>query len=370
VLLARASLVEEPDAERIEKAQVEQVKIRSVLTCDARSGVCGLCYGRDLARGTPVNAGEAVGVIAAQSIGEPGTQLTMRTFHIGGAAQRGAEQSAVEATSDGTVKVANRNVVANSQGVPVVMSRNCEIVLSDAAGRERARYRVPYGARLLTDEDAQVARGQKLAEWDPFTLPIITERSGAVEYADLIDGVNFFEETDSVTGLSSRVVREYKGSKSAELRPRLILRDAKGNVLKRENGSDAIYFLTPGTIVGVENGAAVNAGDIIARMPRESSKTRDITGGLPRVAELFEARRPKDAAIISDIDGRVEFGKDYKAKRRVIVKADPVGDEAGLEREYLVPKGKHVSGARRRLREGRRPAGGRSPACRTTSCAC
>ena len=182
--------------------------------------MCGLCYGRDLARGTPVNSGEAVGVIAAQSIGEPGTQLTMRTFHIGGAAQRGAEQSAVEATSDGTVKIANRNVVANSQGVPVVMSRNCEIVLFDAAGRERARYRVPYGARLLTEEGAQVARAQKLAEWDPFTLPIITERSGLVEYADLIDGVNFFEETDPVTGLSSRVVREpVERAKNVNLRP-------------------------------------------------------------------------------------------------------------------------------------------------------
>ena len=336
-LLPRNAPIDEVAAERVERAGVEEVYIRSVLTCDARSGVCGLCYGRDLARGTPVNSGEAVGVIAAQSIGEPGTQLTMRTFHIGGAAQRGAEQSAVEATSDGTVKIANRNVVANSQGVPVVMSRNCEIILSDAAGRERARYRVPYGARLLTEEGAQVSRAQKLAEWDPFTLPIITERSGTVEYADLIDGINLFEETDPVTGLSSRVVREpVERAKNVNLKPRILLRGegAQGVVQ---------YFLQPASVLNVDAGATVHAGDVIARLPRESSKTRDITGGLPRVAELFEARRPKDHAIISDVDGRVEFGKDYKAKRRVLVVPEQVGDEQPTPREYLVPKGKHVS---------------------------
>ncbi|MBX6747006.1 MAG: DNA-directed RNA polymerase subunit beta', partial [Acetobacteraceae bacterium] len=336
VIVPRNRLIEEADAERIEKAGVEEVYIRSVLTCDSRAGVCGLCYGRDLARGTPVNPGEAVGVIAAQSIGEPGTQLTMRTFHIGGAAQRGAEQSAVEATSDGTVRIANRNVVVNSQGLPVVMSRNCEIVLIDTAGRERARYRVPYGARLLTEEGAQVTRGQKLAEWDPFTLPIITERSGTVEYADLIDGVNFFEETDPVTGLSSRVVREpVEKAKNVNLRPRIVLR-GDGDMV-------AQYFLQPASVLNVEAGATVHAGDVLARLPRESSKTRDITGGLPRVAELFEARRPKDHAIISDIDGRVEFGKDYKAKRRILVVPEQVGDEPPTPREYLVPKGKHVS---------------------------
>jgi DNA-directed RNA polymerase subunit beta' len=268
----------------------------------------------------------------------------MRTFHIGGAAQRGAEQSAVEATGDGRVKVVNRNVVANSQGVPVVMSRNCEIVLSDAAGRERARFRVPYGARLLADDGTQVARGQKLAEWDPFTLPIITERSGAVEYADLIDGVTLVERTDEVTGLSSKVVVDYKqGAKGADLRPRLILKDERGEIVRLPNGAEARYFLAPDSILSVESGAQVNAGDVLARLPRESSKTRDITGGLPRVAELFEARRPKDHAIISEIDGRVEFGKDYKAKRRILVVPEQVGDEQPVPREYLVPKGKHVS---------------------------
>ena len=345
VLLPRNALIEEADAERIEKSGVEEVYIRSVLTCEARSGVCGHCYGRDLARGTPVNIGEAVGVIAAQSIGEPGTQLTMRTFHIGGAATRGAEQSAVEATGEGTVVVLNRNVVANSQGAAIVMARNCEIVLSDSNGRERARYRVPYGARLLVAEDGlAVTRGQKLAEWDPFTLPIITEKGGTVEYADLIEGVTLVERQDEVTGLSSKVVVDYKqAAKGADLRPRIILKDEKGNIVRLANGAEARYFLSPDSILSVENGSSVQAGDVIARLPRESSKTRDITGGLPRVAELFEARRPKDHAIISEIDGRVEFGKDYKAKRRILVVPEQVGDEPPTPREYLVPKGKHVS---------------------------
>jgi DNA-directed RNA polymerase subunit beta' len=346
VLVPRNHLIEETDAEKVEKAGVEAVKIRSVLTCDSRVGVCGHCYGRDLARGTPVNVGEAVGVIAAQSIGEPGTQLTMRTFHIGGAAQRGAEQSAVEAMTDGTVKFLNRQVVTNSSGASIVMSRNCEAVVYDTNGRERGRLRVPYGARLLTAEGDTVTRGQNLAEWDPFTLPIITEKNGKIEYADLIENITLMERTDEVTGLSFKEVVEYKSSgRGADLRPRLILRDERGNVVKRDNGSEAITFLPPGSLLSTENGKDVFAGDVIARMPRESSKTRDITGGLPRVAELFEARRPKDAAIIADTDGRVEFGKDYKAKRRILVVPDqvPGTDEPPTPREYLVPKGKHVS---------------------------
>ena len=340
LVLPRNTLIGEAEAELIEKAGVESVLIRSVLTCDSRVGVCGNCYGRDLARGTPVNIGEAVGVIAAQSIGEPGTQLTMRTFHIGGAAQRGAEQSSVEASHDGTVQLRNRTVVSNSMGVPVVMSRNCEIVLLDDKGTERARFRVPYGARLLTDEGAKVSRAQKLAEWDPYTLPIITERAGTVEYLDLIDSITLVERVDEVTGLSSKVVVDYKqAAKGVDLRPRLQLKDERGDVVKLPNGGDARYFLSVDSILSIENGATVHAGDVLARLPREGSKTRDITGGLPRVAELFEARRPKDHAIIAETDGRVEFGKDYKAKRRVIVK----NDETTEETEYLVPKGKHVS---------------------------
>ena len=340
VLVKRDLLIDEALAEKIEKAGVESMLIRSVLTCESRVGVCGLCYGRDLARGTPVNIGEAVGVIAAQSIGEPGTQLTMRTFHIGGAAQRGAEQSMVEASRDGQVTINNRNVVHNSQNVPIVMSRNCEIVLTDEKGVERARFRVPYGARLLVEEGATVTRAQKLAEWDPYTLPIITEQSGTVEYLDLIDSITLVERMDEVTGLTSKVVVDYKqAAKGVDLRPRLQLKDANGNVIKLSNGNDARYFLSPDSLLSVENGAQVSAGDVLARIPREGSKTRDITGGLPRVAELFEARRPKDHAIISETDGRVEFGKDYKAKRRVIVK----NDETGEETDYLIPKGKHVS---------------------------
>jgi DNA-directed RNA polymerase subunit beta' len=340
LLLGNNMLIGEDDADRIEKAGVEAMKIRSVLTCEAKVGICGHCYGRDLARGTPVNIGEAVGVIAAQSIGEPGTQLTMRTFHIGGAAQRGAEVSSVEASHDGVASVRNRNVVINSSNVPVVMSRNCELVLTDDKGRERARFRVPYGARLLVDEGATVTRGQKLAEWDPYTLPIITERNGRLEYLDLLEGVTLVERMDEVTGLTSKVVVDYKQNiRGVDLRPRLQLKDANGEVVRLTSGSDARYFLSPDSILSVENGVEVAAGDVLARIPREGSKTRDITGGLPRVAELFEARRPKDHAIIAEIDGRVEFGKDYKAKRRVIVK----NDETGEESEYLIPKGKHVS---------------------------
>jgi DNA-directed RNA polymerase subunit beta' len=340
VIVPRNTLIEERGAEAIETAGVEEVKIRSVLTCESRVGVCAHCYGRDLARGTPVNTGEAVGVIAAQSIGEPGTQLTMRTFHIGGAAQRGAEQSAVEASHDGRVLVKNRNVVENSAGSLIVMSRNCEIVLHDGQGRERARFRVPYGARLITDEGSEVMRGQKLAEWDPYTLPVITERSGIIEFMDLIEGVTVVERVDEATGMSSKVVVDWKQqAKGADLRPRIVLKDEKSNIIKLPNGAEARYFLSVDSILSVENGARVHAGDVLARIPRESSKTRDITGGLPRVAELFEARRPKDHAIISDIDGRVEFGKDYKAKRRIVVK----NDETTEEREYLIPKGKHVS---------------------------
>ncbi len=340
VIVPRNTLIEERDAEAVEAAGVEEVKIRSVLTCISRVGVCAHCYGRDLARGTPVNTGEAVGVIAAQSIGEPGTQLTMRTFHIGGAAQRSAEASAVEASHDGRVVVKNRNLVRNSTGALIVMSRNCEIALQDAQGRERVRFRVPYGARLITDEGSEVMRGDKLAEWDPYTLPVLTERSGIIEFMDLIEGVTVVERMDEATGMSSKVVVDWKQqAKGADLRPRIVLKDEAGAIIKLPNGAEARYFLSVDSILSVENGAHVHAGDVLARIPRESSKTRDITGGLPRVAELFEARRPKDHAIISDIDGRVEFGKDYKAKRRVVVK----NDETTEEREYLIPKGKHVS---------------------------
>jgi DNA-directed RNA polymerase subunit beta' len=341
VVLPAGGLIDEDAIDQIERAGIESVSIRSVLTCEARIGVCGKCYGRDLARGTVVNMGEAVGVIAAQSIGEPGTQLTMRTFHIGGAAQRGAEQSSVEAASDATIEVKNRNVVLNSSGVPVVMGRNCEIVLLDEAGREKARHRVPYGARLLADEGAQVKRGDRLVEWDPYTIPIITEKDGIAHYVDLIEGLSVRETLDEATGISSKVVVDWKQQpRGSDLRPRITLRDEDGEVLTLANGLEARYFMSVDAILSVDNGAHVKAGDVLARIPRESSKTRDITGGLPRVAELFEARKPKDFAIISESEGRVEFGKDYKAKRRIVVTSTEEDKEAV---EYLIPKGKHIS---------------------------
>ncbi|HWZ66345.1 MAG TPA: DNA-directed RNA polymerase subunit beta' [Stellaceae bacterium] len=341
VVLPAGGLIDEDAVEQIEQAGIDSISIRSVLTCESRIGVCGKCYGRDLARGTVVNMGEAVGVIAAQSIGEPGTQLTMRTFHIGGAAQRGAEQSSVEAASDAVIEVKNRNVVMNSAGVPVVMGRNCEIVLLDEAGREKARHRVPYGARLLADEGAQVKRGDRLVEWDPYTIPIITEKDGIAHYVDLIEGLSVRETLDEATGISSKVVVDWKQQpRGSDLRPRITLRDENGEVLTLANGLEARYFMSVDAILSVDNGAHVKAGDVLARIPRESSKTRDITGGLPRVAELFEARKPKDFAIISESEGRVEFGKDYKAKRRIVVSSTEEDKEAV---EYLIPKGKHIS---------------------------
>jgi DNA-directed RNA polymerase subunit beta' len=341
IILRAGELIDEDAVDQIERAGIDTVSIRSVLTCESRIGVCGKCYGRDLARGTVVNMGEAVGVIAAQSIGEPGTQLTMRTFHIGGAAQRGAEQSSVEAAFDAMIEVKNRNVVMNSSGVPVVMGRNTEIVLMDEAGREKARHRVPYGARLLVDDAAQVKRGDRLVEWDPYTIPIITEKDGIAHYVDLIEGLSVRETIDDATGISSKVVVDWKQQpRGTDLRPRITLRDEDGEVLTLANGLEARYFMSVDAILSVDNGAHVKAGDVLARIPRESSKTRDITGGLPRVAELFEARKPKDFAIISESEGRVEFGKDYKAKRRIIVAP---GEEEKEPIEYLIPKGKHIS---------------------------
>ena len=345
VLVRAGDLIDEPRADSIGTAGIEAVLIRSVLTCVSHGGVCGKCYGRDLARGTSVNIGEAVGVIAAQSIGEPGTQLTMRTFHIGGAAQGATEQSSIEASIDGTLRVENKNVVVNTDGTPIVMARNTELVLTDGQGRERARHRLPYGARLLAEDGAELEKGQTLAQWDPYTLPIITEKPGIANYVDLMEGVSMREFTDEATGIASKVVTDWKQQvKGADLRPRVTLRNKKGQVIKLANQLDARYFMSVDAILNVENGQEVHAGDILARIPRESSKTRDITGGLPRVAELFEARRPKDHAIISEIPGRVEFGKDYKTKRRIVVVPSEADQAEGQEPvEYMIPKGKHIS---------------------------
>ncbi|MDD9900343.1 MAG: DNA-directed RNA polymerase subunit beta' [Alphaproteobacteria bacterium] len=342
VIVPAGEIIDEAMADQLETAGIDSVEVRSVLTCKSKdNGICGKCYGRDLARGTSVNMGEAIGVMAAQSIGEPGTQLTMRTFHIGGAAQRGAAQSSAEAAFDATIEIRNENVVANSEGVQIVMGRNTEVVLLDAKGRERANHRMPYGAKLLVANGDKIKRGTKLAEWDPYTVPIITEKDGTVLYGDLVEGLSIRDEMDEATGISSKVVTDWRQQpRGANLKPRVTLTDDKGKVIKLPNGLEANYYMPVDAILNIDNGAHVKAGDIIARIPRETSKTRDITGGLPRVAELFEARRPKDFAIISEIDGQVEYGKDYKSKRRIIV--NPT-DGKGEPKEYLIPKGKHVA---------------------------
>ncbi|MDP6689971.1 MAG: DNA-directed RNA polymerase subunit beta', partial [Alphaproteobacteria bacterium] len=340
VLIAGGTMIEELETEILEQAGIQSLLIRSVLTCESQSGVCGKCYGRDLARGTKVNMGEAIGVIAAQSIGEPGTQLTMRTFHIGGTAQV-ANQSSIEASADATVRIENRDVLTDSTDRLVAMGRAMELLLVDANDRERARYRIPYGARLMVDDGGQVSKGDKLAEWDPYTRPIMTERDGLVNYRDLVEGTTMREETDEATGISYWVVVDHRaGKKESELRPRITLRDKKGEVVTLPNDMEARYFLPPDAILSVEDGSEVHAGDVLARIPMASARTRDITGGLPRVAELFEARRPKDHAIIAESDGYVEFGRDYKTKRRIIVRHE---DETVEPTEYLVPKGRHIT---------------------------
>ncbi|MEC7616173.1 MAG: DNA-directed RNA polymerase subunit beta' [Pseudomonadota bacterium] len=341
VILAAGEMVTEEHAELIESAGVDQAHIRSALLCEAQTGICGQCYGRDLARGTSVNIGEAVGVIAAQSIGEPGTQLTMRTFHVGGAAQRGAEQSNIEAAIGGKVKLENEALVKDREGSQIVMTRNTELLLLDEQGRERERHRLPYGGKLFVKAGQDVAAGDVLIEWDPYTMPIIAELPGTANYVDLTEGISVREVTDDATGISSREVIDWKASAGgANLRPRITLRDDKGEVLTLTNGLEARYFMSAGAILSVDNGAAIQAGDVLARIPRESSKTRDITGGLPRVAELFEARKPKDFAVIAEAEGRVEFANDYKAKRRIrVVPVEGDGEPV----EYLLPKGRQLA---------------------------
>ena len=341
VIVKAGEIITEETSEEIETAGVESVQVRSPLTCETRGGICASCYGRDLARGTPVNMGEAVGVMAAQSIGEPGTQLTMRTFHIGGAAQRGAEQSSVEAASEGKIEVRHENTVQNSEGATIVMGRNTEIAVLDSNGKEKAVYRIPYGARLLVKDKAKVKPGDRMAEWDPFTIPIVTEKDGVAHFFDLVQGVSISEQTDEATGIASKVVIDWRAQpKGQDLKPRISLLDKKGEVINLANGLPANYYLSAQAVLSVENGQEVKAGDVIARIPRETSKTRDITGGLPRVAELFEARRPKDAAVIAEVDGQIEFGKDYKTKRRIIL--NPT-DKSIETVEYMVPKGRHLA---------------------------
>jgi DNA-directed RNA polymerase subunit beta' len=335
VVRANQEITEE-SVQKIADVGLDHVKIRSVLTCEAKYGVCALCYGRDLARGRIVDIGEAVGVIAAQSIGEPGTQLTMRTFHIGGTASRRVEETTLEAKNDGVIKFIDLRTVRNREGMRVVMSRKGEIAILDDEGRERKRYPVVYGAKLGVEEGQKVKEGMLIAEWDPYTLPIITEVPGLIKFGDIIEGATMQEQVDEVTGHTHKVIIE---SKDPDMRPRISIKqerlDAEG---KKSMETEARYILPIGSNIYVKEGEPVEAGDVLVKIPRETTKTKDITGGLPRVAELFEARKPKEYALISEIDGVVSFGKMLKGKRKVVVTP-----EVGEPKEYSIPKGKHIS---------------------------
>jgi DNA-directed RNA polymerase subunit beta' len=336
-------MIDEDRVAQIEEAGVEKVKIRSVLTCQSRQGVCVKCYGRDLGRGHQVNMGEAIGTMAAQSIGEPGTQLTMRTFHIGGTASRRAEQTTLEARNEGVVRLHNVNTVRSRDGSLIVMSRRSEVVIAVPAGqggegreRERERYPLVYGAKLRKADGDAVKAGELIAEWDPFTTPIITEVAGTVKFGDIAEGKTMEEKPDERTGARYNVVIE---SKEIDMRPRISIKDDSGRTAKVPYSENyARYFLPVGAYINVAEGTRAEAGDILAKIPRETTKTKDITGGLPRVAELFEARKPKEFAVISEIDGQVSFGKDTKGKRKI-----EVTPEIGEKREYLIPKGKHIA---------------------------
>jgi len=336
VILEANQEITEELVEKVEEAGIERMRIRSVLTCQSRRGICATCYGRDLARGHMVNLGEAVGVIAAQSIGEPGTQLTMRTFHIGGTAARKAEQTSLEARFGGQIKYLNCNTVVDKAGCHVIMNRNGEVAIIDPeTGRERERYEVVYGARLKVAPEGEIKVGDLIAEWDPYTMPILTEIAGTVKYGDIIEGETMEEQLDEVTGLARKVVIE---GKKADRRPRVTLKGEDGKTAKLPSGIPSRYQLPVGALIVIQDGQEVSAGDVLAKIPRETTKTKDITGGLPRVAELFEARKPKEFAVISEIDGTISFGKDSKGKRKVVVTP-----EIGEAREYLIPKGKHIS---------------------------
>jgi DNA-directed RNA polymerase subunit beta' len=339
-IVERNSLLDERSVEQLEAAGVQSIKVRSTITCESRHGVCSQCYGRDLARGHLVNIGEAVGVIAAQSIGEPGTQLTMRTFHIGGAASRAAAVDNVTVKTTGTLKFNNVKTVQHAAGHLVAVSRSGELSVMDAHGRERERYRVPYGATISVKDGDPVKAGQTVANWDPHTHPIVSEVAGTLRFVDFVDGVTVQEQIDELTGLQSAVVTDPKrrGSAAKDLRPLVRLEDKKGKDLKLP-GTDipAQYYLPPGAIVSLQNGAQVGVGDVVARIPQETSKTRDITGGLPRVADLFEARKPKEPAILAERTGIISFGKDTKGKQRLVIT-----DKDGNSHEELIPKWRQV----------------------------
>ena len=334
VIVKRNQEIDEELSQKVIDAGIDRAKIRSVLTCQSKHGICIKCYGRDLARGEQVELGEAIGIIAAQSIGEPGTQLTMRTFHIGGAAAKVVERTVLEAKNSGMIKFINISTVRNREGLLVVMNRNGSIAVVDSKGREKEKYSVVYGAKLLVENGQKVEIGQRIVEWDPYSTPILTEMGGKIALGDIVEGATVKEEVDETTGLSHKVIIDYP----ANMRPRVSIKDEQGRTTKIPGTSNlARYLLPSGAHVLVEKNDSVSPGDILAKIPRETTKTKDITGGLPRVAELFEARRPKEQAIVAEIGGMVEFKGAQKGMRVVVVKG---GDEV---REYLIPKGKHVS---------------------------
>lgn len=339
VIIREGQLIDERMSDAVEEAAVQTARIRSPLTCEAEEGVCAMCYGRDLARGTMVNTGEAVGIIAAQSIGEPGTQLTMRTFHIGGVAQ-GGQQSFLEASQEGKIAYENDQTIENANGETLVVGRNMKLRIVDEHGAERASHKLGYGTKLFLKEGQDVSRGDKLFEWDPYTLPIIAEKDGIVRHVDLVNGLAVREETDDATGMTQKIVIDWRAApKGNELKPEIILMGEDGEPVRNAVGNPITYPMSVDAILSSEDGQKVQAGDVVARIPREGAKTKDITGGLPRVAELFEARRPKDHAIIAEIDGYVRFGKDYKNKRRISIEP---ADDSLEPKEYMIPKGKHI----------------------------
>jgi DNA-directed RNA polymerase subunit beta' len=342
-VIESSSLLDENAVDLIDQIGVDEVKVRTPLPCETRYGMCAKCYGRDLGRGHMVNTGEAVGVIAAQSIGEPGTQLTMRTFHVGGAASRAAAITGVEAKTEGIVRfTGNMRYVSNTKGEKVVIARSAEVAIADRHGREREHHKIPYGATLLVDDGAEIKAGAKMAHWDPHTRPIITEYSGTVKFEHIEEGVTVAKQVDEITGLSTLVVidspRRATTSASKGARPQVKLLDDKGGEVKIA-GSEHVVAMTfqPGALITVQDGQIVNIGDVLARIPQESAKTRDITGGLPRVAELFEARAPKDAGMLAEYTGTVSFGKDTKGKQRLVIT-----EPDGITHEFLISKDKHL----------------------------
>ena len=340
VICSKGEMIDERKADEIETGGVVSMLIRSPLTCEIEDGICAACYGRDLARGTQVNQGEAVGIIAAQSIGEPGTQLTMRTFHIGGVAQGGGQQSSQESSQSGKVEFENANLLENSLGDKLSLTRNMVVRILDVGGAEIAKYKVAYGSKLLVKDGQKIERGDKLFDWDPFTLPLIAEKAGTVKFVDLVTGIAVRDETDDATGMTQKIVTDWRAApKGNELAPKIIITGDDGEMLLKEDGNPVAYAMSVDAVLSIEDGQEIKAGDILARIPREGGRSKDITGGLPRVAELFEARRPKDHAIIAEIDGYVRFGKDYKNKRRIAIEP---ADDSMEKVEYMVPKGKHI----------------------------